>query len=92
MKGALWEFWIIGVITIFIGASFFLMFTPMLETLNSAAYTAGNFTHTATNTSFHNSLQFLQNQWALVPIIMGALILLIWFIAASDEDELNRRI
>lgn len=90
MKGAVWQFWIFGTVAFFIAIMIYFTMTPFFNTLTDVARTTGNFTTTGVNISFHNMLTRNANLWNLWPIAVGALVYLIFFVAASEEDELQR--
>lgn len=90
MKGAVWSFWIFGTVAFFIAILIYFTMTPFLNTLTDVVRTTGNFTTTGVNTSFHNMIEYNSNLWNLWPIAVGAIVYLIFFVAASEEDELQK--
>ena len=89
MKGAVWEFWILGTVAVFIAILIFYTFTPMLNMLTDTA-TTHTFTTPAVNTSFHNMLDYNMNLWNLWPIAVGVVVFLIIFAVSGDEEEFKR--
>jgi hypothetical protein len=88
-RGAVWEFWIFGMVAGFIGILVYFTMTPFLNRLISDASTIGNFTTTTVNTSFHNTLTYVSNLWDLWPIAILAIVFLLFFIASSEEEKLE---
>lgn len=93
MRGDVWEFWIFGMVAFFIAIIIYFTITPFFETLITTVTTGGvgNFTTTAINTSYHRTVTYTFTLWNLWPLAVGGLVLLLFFIAASEEEKLQTR-
>ncbi len=75
-----------GLIAAFIAVMAFYTFTPFIEQLTDSAKANTNFTATI-NASATDTYETLQIYWGMWPVAMIALVMLIWFIAASDDEQ-----
>jgi len=83
----IWENWIWGLVAAFIIILIFYTFTPFINQLNTEAATNANFSHTTTNTSYHNLLGYVSNIWDLWPIAaMVVAFLLLFYFTGEDDD------
>ena len=90
MRGAMWEFWIFGTVAAFIALMIWMPLTPFFNLFTAEAARMGSFADPTINTSFHNTLTYNTNLWNLWPIAIVAMVFLLFFIAASGDDELEQ--
>lgn len=91
MKGAVWEFWLFGLIGAILTIIIFYSFTPFINQLTDSASAIGNFNNTALNDTFQTALIRNTTLWNLWPLAALGLIFLLFYIGAS-EDKDNRRL
>jgi len=87
----IWEYWLYGLVALFLTVTVFFTTTPFINELTDSSDAVADFSDAATNTSFNNLIEHTSNMWNLWPVAAGALILLIIFYFASEENEYERR-
>ena len=75
-----------GLIAAFIAVMAFYVFTPFVEQLMTSAKANTDFTPTI-NTSVNDTYDTLQIYWGMWPVAMVSLVMLIWFIVATDDEQ-----
>lgn len=84
----MWQAWFYLSITLIIVVVVFYSTTPFVLDYTTETYRIGNFTHTATNTSFHNLIDYNKQMWNLWPLAAFVVVLLmLFYVASGDEDE-----
>ena len=86
----MWESWFYILAVVFMVIVMFFTMTPFMNTITDTVDTVGNFTHTATNTSYHNMLENVSVMWNLWPVAAVSLALIMLFYFASEESEQAR--
>ena len=86
----MWESWFYILAVVFMVIVMFFTMTPFMNTITDTVDTVGNFTHTATNTSYHNMLENVSVMWNLWPVAAVSLALIMLFYFASEESEQGR--
>jgi hypothetical protein len=91
MKGTLHLIWIFGMVSLFIAIVGYYTLTPFVEDMLTAARPLANFTDAYTNTSVHSTMDHAKRYWDMWPVAVAALLMLVFFIVASDDETSVRR-
>jgi len=86
MKGSMWEFMVYGTVLIVVAIFSWMLLTPFFNGFALTMGETGNFTNAATNTSYHNLIDYNNNMWNMWPIV-AVLVVFIFFFVVSHDDE-----
>ena len=85
----MWEYWIYGMVILFIVSVTWIVLTPAYNTLSSTISTAGSYSHISTNTSMHLLVGYNNNMWNKWPLVAIAVVFMIIFYFAMEDKPIE---
>ena len=85
----MWETWFYSLIILFIVAVSWIVMTPIYITLSDTMTGATHFTHTSTNTSMGNIIEYNKNIWDQWPLVAAVVLFFIIFYLAEEDEPIR---